>query len=171
MKLTIAVTFIAGNTSRRLLVLTFLNIVVCSESSAPSLRRRPRETTFGVSEDDTSEERNWTPAMQVRVVCFHHCLVCSTISGLSLVYGRRRQNSWHFLNLIGYAFWHQIFYFYISVNYARGVIPERKRGIPKIYRKLSKLSGFYRHIKRDLQVFIFGNARFTRTFWIHRKTT
>ncbi|CAI4230466.1 unnamed protein product [Auanema sp. JU1783] len=31
------------------------------ESSAPSLRRRPKETTFGVSEDE-SEEHSWTPA-------------------------------------------------------------------------------------------------------------
>ncbi|PIO61776.1 PDZ/DHR/GLGF domain protein, partial [Teladorsagia circumcincta] len=45
------------------------------ESSAPSLRRRPpRETTFGISEDDTSEERHWTPAMQActSTAAVHH---------------------------------------------------------------------------------------------------
>ncbi|KAK6744527.1 hypothetical protein RB195_011320 [Necator americanus] len=49
-------------------------VVEDSESSAPSLRRRPRETTFGVSEDDTSEERNWTPAMQActSTAAVHH---------------------------------------------------------------------------------------------------
>ncbi|ETN72568.1 hypothetical protein NECAME_04471, partial [Necator americanus] len=52
----------------------YLHYFFCSESSAPSLRRRPRETTFGVSEDDTSEERNWTPAMQActSTAAVHH---------------------------------------------------------------------------------------------------
>lgn len=39
-----------------------------SESSAPSLRRRGKETTFGVSEDE-SEEHSWTPGMQVGCFC------------------------------------------------------------------------------------------------------
>ena len=44
------------------------NVLICSESSAPSLRRRTaKETTFGVSEDESADERSWTPAASLTV--------------------------------------------------------------------------------------------------------